>query len=139
AQAVERAQEPAILLVAPADVAGSPPPARPQAVEAPVVADPEVRVALDVVASERAEPGPGVEERRPPGDHGGDRLPALRLGTLESGGEGIERPGRLLVEDRLGGPGRGQVDRLITHRCLRCVSIARAARARGVCASSDAS
>src|SRR5690606_27017958 len=59
AQAVERAQEPAILLVAPADVAGSPPPARPQAVEAPVVADPEVRVALDVVASERAEPGPG--------------------------------------------------------------------------------
>ena len=60
--------------VAPADVAGPPPAAGPQPVEAPVVADPVVGVALDVVAAEQAELRPGVEEPGPAGHHGRHRL-----------------------------------------------------------------
>ena len=46
----------------PAHVARAPPAVGPQRVEAAVVADPVVRVALDVVAADVAELGPGVEE-----------------------------------------------------------------------------
>src|SRR5690242_17251812 len=55
AQPVERAQEAAVLLVAPADVARTAPAGLAQLVEPAVVADAEARVRLDVVARELAE------------------------------------------------------------------------------------
>src|SRR4051812_8411929 len=49
AQTFERAQEAAVLLVLPADVAGAAPTGLAETVEATVVADAETRVRLDVV------------------------------------------------------------------------------------------
>src|SRR5262245_54599777 len=51
-EAVERAQEPLVGRVAPADIARAAPPRLAQPVEAAVVADAEVRVGLDIVAGE---------------------------------------------------------------------------------------
>src|SRR5690606_3577897 len=64
-QPVDRPQEPAVLRVAPAHVARPPPAVGPEPVEAAVVADPAVRVPLDVVVAESGELRPGVEEPRP--------------------------------------------------------------------------
>ena len=68
AQAVEGPEEPEVLGMGRADVAGAPPARRPQGVEAAVVPDPEGGVGLDVVAGVLAEPGPPVEEPGEPGD-----------------------------------------------------------------------
>src|SRR5688500_13784035 len=83
-QPVERPQEPPVLLVLPPDVAPAPPAAGPEPVEAPVVADAVVGVALDRVAAEVAQPGPGLEVAGPPGHHLGHGLAVTgRQGLLE--------------------------------------------------------
>ena len=84
AQPVERAQEPAIRLVLPAYIAAAPPTGLPQAVQPAVVADAVVRVALDVVAPERAELRPRVEEARPARAHGRDGVAPFGFGCASA-------------------------------------------------------
>ena len=62
AQAVERTQESAVGLVPPAHVARAAPSRLPQPVEPAVIADTEVRVRLDVVASEPTELRPRIAD-----------------------------------------------------------------------------
>src|SRR5262249_45174044 len=88
AQPVEGAQEPLVRRMAPPDVARAAPARLAQPVEAPVVADAEVRVGLDVVAGELAEPGPRVEETERARHHLGHRV-AAGVGAASTGvGEG---------------------------------------------------
>src|SRR5205085_8429916 len=77
-QAVEGAQEAAVGLVPPADVARPPPPGLAQAVEAAMVADAEVGVGLDVVPAELAQLRPGLERPRPPCGDGRRRVTVAR-------------------------------------------------------------
>src|SRR5436190_23822770 len=58
---VQRAEEAAVGLVAPAHVARPSPARLAEAVEAAVVADAEIGVGLDVVPAEFAQPGPGFQ------------------------------------------------------------------------------
>src|SRR5689334_23172295 len=67
-QAVEGAEEAAVALVLPPDVAAPPPAVGPKCVEAAVVADPVAGVGLDIVAGEIAEGRPPFEEQRVVGD-----------------------------------------------------------------------
>src|SRR5205823_13663363 len=93
AQPVERPEEALIGRVRPPHVARSPPTRLAQAVEAAVVADPEARVRLDVVAGELPEAGPCIEEPGPARDdlrHGGS--PVL----------GVEREGGVQRRQRVG-------------------------------------
>src|SRR5690606_21388451 len=114
-QPVERPQEPAVLRVAPAHVARPPPAVGPEPVEAAVVADPAVRVPLDVVVAESGELRPGVEDPRPaPGD-GGHRGPPLALGPAQRLVERGERLGRLVVEDGLGRAAGAEVHGCVGH------------------------
>lgn len=64
-ESVEGAQESAVGLVAPADVAGAAPTVLAEQVEAPVVTNPIGGIRLHPVAGVRAELGPGVEKVRP--------------------------------------------------------------------------
>src|SRR2546429_4962795 len=66
AQPVQRPEEALIGRVSPPHVARSPPTRLAQAVEAAVVADPEARVRLDVVAGELPEAGPPLAGTRAP-------------------------------------------------------------------------
>ena len=105
AQAVERAEEPAVGLVPPPHVARAPPARLPEPVEAAVVADPEARVGLDRVAGELAQAGPAVEEAGPPRDHGGDRVASVGArGARAPRPSALERLGRFGVEHGLGQP-----------------------------------
>src|SRR3954452_7518052 len=101
-QPFERAQESPIGLVVPAHVAGAAPSRLPEAIEAAVVADAEVRVRLDVVARELPEARPRVEEARPTRTHVGDRVAATFGRTTERGAQRVERVARLAVEHRFG-------------------------------------
>src|SRR6266480_852265 len=65
AQPVERPEEALIGRVPPPHIARSPPTRLAQAVEAAVVADPEARVRLDVVAGELPGAGPGSDPQAP--------------------------------------------------------------------------
>ena len=119
AQALERAEEAAVRLVAPAHVARAAPARLAQAVEPAVVADAEVRVGLDVVAREPSELRPRVEEARPAGAHVGDRVAAAvdlaasaaRSASSASSGSGSStvsggpvgvRPTSVIARDRTG-------------------------------------
>src|SRR5205823_8888575 len=66
---VERPEEALIGRVAPSHVARPSPTRLAEPVEATVVADPEARVRLDVVAGELSEPGPRIEEPGPARHH----------------------------------------------------------------------
>src|SRR4051794_21306879 len=81
AEAAQRPEEAAVLLVGPADVAAAPPAVGPQPVEPPVVADAVAGIGLHVVPPEVAEAGPGVEVAGPAGDHGGHGV-APRAGVV---------------------------------------------------------
>ena len=75
-----------------------------------MVADAVGGVALDVVPTEIAEAGPGVEEAGPPGHHGGDGVRRSAGGPAEGvlqGGESIDGFG---VEHRAGRPGGREGD-----------------------------
>src|SRR5207248_10999126 len=94
-------QEPAVGGLPPAHVPRPPPALLPQAVEAPVVPDPEAGVGLDLVAPKVAELGPSIEERRPPGDdraHEGTPLGTRRGQRPLERREGIDG---LVAEHRL--------------------------------------
>ena len=67
-----------------------------------MVADPEVRVGLDVVAGEPAQPRPRVEEARPVGDDRGHRVVARARRRRHRGRQRVEHLGGLGVEDGLG-------------------------------------
>src|SRR3954470_21443063 len=84
AEAAQRPEEAAVLLVGPADVAAAPPAVGPQPVEPTVVADAIAGVGLHVVPPEVAEAGPGVEVAGPAGDHGGH---GVAPGTGVAGGQ----------------------------------------------------
>ena len=86
------------------------PPAAPQGVETPVVADPEAGVGLDVVPGQRSERGPGVERPgcRPHHVGHGVAAPLPRLGQRRA--RAVAHGLGLVGQDRLGQPG-GQPDR----------------------------
>ena len=106
-------RNPRLVSWSPPHVARAAPAGLAQPVEAAVVADPEARVRLDVVAGELAEPGPAVEEPGPARDDGGDRVAArVRSGAASAARERGERVGGLGVEHRLGRtPSGDEVDR----------------------------
>src|SRR5260370_42138724 len=87
AQPVERPEEPLICRVPPPHVARAPPTGLAEPVEAPVVADPEARVRLDVVAGELPKAGPRIEEPGPARNHvrrgGSPKLRGEREGGLQ--------------------------------------------------------
>ena len=88
-QAAQAAQEPAIGLVGPTDVAGAPPAIGSEGIEPAVVTDTKRGVPLDLVATEAAERGPGVQRSRVGNDDLGDERATI-----------IERRARALVEAR---------------------------------------
>ena len=87
AQGLERAEEAAVGLVAPADIARAAPARRPQRVEAPVVADAGVGVRLDVVLGQLGQRGPGLQVTRMGGGDRGDGALGLRAGGCGGGGK----------------------------------------------------
>ncbi|MCU1468584.1 MAG: putative phosphomutase, family [Actinomycetia bacterium] len=113
AQAVERAQETPVRLVAPPHVSGSAPARLAQPVEPTVVADAEVRVGLDVVAPEASELGPRIEVARPAGADVGDGV-APPVDPGECGPQGLLRVVGLRVENCLGRSAGRQVH--VGHR-----------------------
>ena len=78
-EAAKRTKKAMVRRLGPPHVARTPPSARPQRVEPPVVADAVCRIALDRVASEIAEFGPAGEEPRGRCDHQRD---SIAPGTL---------------------------------------------------------
>src|SRR5439155_20715774 len=126
-EAVEGAEEAAVGLVTPADITRPPPPGLAQAVQAPVVADPEAGVGLDVVARQLAQAGPGEQRSGPPGADGGHRVASL--GRVQSGQAlprlGLEHGlGRALARERdvahqliLLGAATGQVNSAMAAHC----------------------
>jgi len=108
-------QEPAVGLVAPAHKPAAAPPVGTQRVEAAVVPNPVVRVLLDIIATEVAEFGPGVEVAGPAGHH------CRHCIATEGGGLGqrISERQRCIWfgcrQHRLGRAGDGEVHGLIAH------------------------
>ena len=103
-QAVEGPEEAGVLGMGPPDVARPPPTVGPESVEAPVIADPERGIGLDVVAGQLPEPGPGqpgIGDGRPTTSATAvpPRVAAQRLGPFQTRG-GVVGFG---VEDGLGG------------------------------------
>ena len=113
AEAVERTQEATIRLVAPTHVAGTPPARLAEPVEPAVIADPEIRVGLDVVTTEATQLRPRVEEARPARADVRDGIPPpVDLGQRAA--QRFERAVRFWVENRLGRSGRRELH--IGHR-----------------------
>ncbi len=113
AEAVERTQEAAVRLVAPAHVAGAPPAGLAEPVESAVITHPEICIGLDVVTTEATQLRPRVEEARPACADVGDGVPpAVDLGQRAA--QRLECVVRFWVENRLGRPGRRELH--VGHR-----------------------
>jgi probable phosphomutase (TIGR03848 family) len=113
AQSIERTQEAAVRLVTPAHITRPAPTRLAQTIEAPVVADAEVGIRLDVVASESSQLRPRVEKAGPTRADVGDRVPtAVDLGERST--QRLQRVVGLGVENRLGRSGLGEA--YVGHR-----------------------
>jgi len=95
AQPVQRAEKALVGRVPPPHVARSAPTRLAQPVETAVVADPEVRVRLDVVAGKLSESGPRVEEPGPARDDVRHRRSPILGVDRQRGVEGGQRVRRL--------------------------------------------
>ena len=84
AQCLEGAQEPTVGLFTPAHIARAPPARRAQGVEAPVIADPGERVALDLVVAQLGQGRPRVEAAGPARRHRPHASTALPRGRARA-------------------------------------------------------